>query len=65
MMSASINEEMMMTSSKICPKCGSRNVVWMGGGRVVGSGEPMKEVDRFTFECKDCSTVFTYSGKMP
>ena len=60
-----IDKKIITTSNKICPKCGSKNVVWMGGVRVTGSGQPMREVDRFTFECNECSTDFIYSGKMP
>ena len=43
---------------KICPKCNSLNVQEMGAGHVAGVGEPMKDIDRFQYECCDCRHIF-------
>lgn len=59
------NQEAPLSSStKVCPYCESTNVEWFGTGRSSGVGEPMKEADRFTFQCKECDREFTYTGKM-
>ena len=58
-------ENQLSTSEKVCPYCKSANVVWLGTGRTVGVGQPMKNDDRFSFNCKECNRQFTYTGAMP
>jgi len=56
-------ENQSVTNEKVCPNCKSRKVE-LESGRTLGVGQPMKNVDRFTFKCKDCNCQFTYTGKM-
>jgi transposase-like protein len=58
-------EATLSTNVKVCPHCMSPNVKWLGTGRTTGVGEPMKEVDRFSFKCKVCNKIFTYTGEKP
>lgn len=56
-------ENQLSTNEKVCPYCKSGNVEFESG-RTLGVGQPMKNVDRFAFKCKDCNHQFTYTGKM-
>jgi hypothetical protein len=36
----------------------------LGTGHVTGTGEPMRPVDRFQYECFDCNKTFWIKEKM-
>lgn len=46
---------------KKCPKCGSHNVQPTGTGHVVGSGQPIREANRFQYSCAECDASFFLS----
>ena len=48
-------------ANKKCPKCNSQNVKPTGTWHVVGSGQPMREPDRFQYVCVDCREAFFLS----
>jgi uncharacterized protein with PIN domain len=43
---------------KRCAECDSLNVKAIGAGHVTGVGEPMRDVDKFQYECYDCGHIF-------
>lgn len=54
------------TNKKECPKCRSKNVVYLGtsgGTRPVKEGESAP-IEHHDFKCNDCGVKFKYYGKM-